>query len=45
MRSNSMLSQLVSRVAVALAEIEAIQETRGHGINKSRRKLTMYPAE
>ena len=44
-RRNSLLSQLVSRVAVALAEIEAIQESRNHGGSKSRRKLAIYPAQ
>lgn len=38
-RKQPMLSNLVSKVAVALAEIEAIQEARGHGSMKSRRSM------
>lgn len=44
-RKEPVLSHLVSKVAVALAEIEAIQETRHHRVSKSRHIMTMYPAE
>ena len=44
-RKEPVLSQLVSKVAVALAEIEAIHETRHHRVGKSRQILMMYPAE
>lgn len=39
------LSHLISRISEAVQEIEAIQEARGHGTSKSRRRMTMFPAE
>jgi hypothetical protein len=44
-RKEPVLSHLVSKVAVALAEIEAIQEVRHHRTSKSRHIMTMFPAE
>jgi|GEM_PF-6929443 hypothetical protein len=44
-QKESMLSHLVSKVAIALAEIEAIQEARGHHSLKSRRIAGLYAAE
>lgn len=44
-RKEPVLSSLISKVAVALAEIEAIQETRHHRVSKSRHIMSMYPAE